>query len=314
MKKTCKQCGAEFTLSEDEIAFYRGKNLHIPKRCEKCRRENKAKAEGKTAEQVVRPYHGKKDNEIKRWTAAAAVCVLLAVVIGALRAGWVFEGAWPGAAQGGSAEITADMQPEISGELGAVPSGTEQDTAQGKQAEVSGEPGDAPQDTEQDRQAEVSGEPDDAPPDTEQNRQAEVSGEPGDVLQGTEQDTAQGKQAEISGEPGAALSDTPQKTPEDRQTAKTASSGHTYSFRKAEYLQEHFEKHGDEFGYTTADEYLAGANRVVAAPGVLHKLEAEDGDDVYYLESSNEFVIVSTDGYIRTYFKPNDGKAYFDRQ
>lgn len=37
-------------------------------------------------------------------------------------------------------------------------------------------------------------------------------------------------------------------------------------------------------------------------------------DDVYYLESTNEFVIVATDGYIRTYFKPDDGKAYYDRQ
>ena len=37
-------------------------------------------------------------------------------------------------------------------------------------------------------------------------------------------------------------------------------------------------------------------------------------DNVYYLESTNEFVIVSTDGYIRTYFKPNDGIDYFNRQ
>ena len=40
----------------------------------------------------------------------------------------------------------------------------------------------------------------------------------------------------------------------------------------------------------------------------------ERGDDVYYLEETNEFVVVSTDGYIRTYFLPDGGKAYFDRQ
>lgn len=89
---------------------------------------------------------------------------------------------------------------------------------------------------------------------------------------------------------------------------------YTYNFRKAEYLQEHFVKHGAEFGYASAEEYLAGANRVIASADVLHKLEAEDGDDVYYLEATNEFVIVSTDGFLRTYFKPEDGKAYFDRQ
>ena len=46
----------------------------------------------------------------------------------------------------------------------------------------------------------------------------------------------------------------------------------------------------------------------------IHKLEAEDGDDVYYLEETNEFVIVSTDGYIRTYFKPSKGIDYYNRQ
>ena len=43
-------------------------------------------------------------------------------------------------------------------------------------------------------------------------------------------------------------------------------------------------------------------------------LNKEDGDDVYYKENTNEFVVVSTDGYIRTYFNPDSGKKYFDRQ
>ena len=38
---------------------------------------------------------------------------------------------------------------------------------------------------------------------------------------------------------------------------------------------------------------------MINTEGVLHKIEEEDGDDVYYLEETNEFVIVSTDGYIR---------------
>lgn len=88
----------------------------------------------------------------------------------------------------------------------------------------------------------------------------------------------------------------------------------SYEFRKEEYLEEHFEKHGDEFDYASAEEYLEGACRVINDENALHKTEAEDGDDVYYLESTNEFVVVSTDGYIRTYFKPNDGIDYFNRQ
>jgi len=88
----------------------------------------------------------------------------------------------------------------------------------------------------------------------------------------------------------------------------------SYKFRNSTYLTEHFEKHNSDFDYATEEEYLAGANRVISADNVLHKTEAEDGDDVYYLEDTNEFVIVSTDGYIRTYFKPEDGIEYFNRQ
>lgn len=87
-----------------------------------------------------------------------------------------------------------------------------------------------------------------------------------------------------------------------------------YTFRSEKYREEHFEKHGDDFDYRSSEEYEDCANKVIHNPKSLHKLEAEDGDDVYYLEETNEFVIVSTDGYIRTYFKPHDGIAYFDRQ
>lgn len=88
----------------------------------------------------------------------------------------------------------------------------------------------------------------------------------------------------------------------------------SYEFRNERYLQEHYDKHGAEFSYNSPEEYLEGANNVICAEGVLHKLEAEDGDDVYYLERTNEFVIISTDGYIRTYFKPDDGINYYNRQ
>ncbi len=87
-----------------------------------------------------------------------------------------------------------------------------------------------------------------------------------------------------------------------------------YEFKNDQLLKQHWDKHGDEFDYDSIDEYVAGANRVINSKDALHKLEKEDGDDVYYLEDSNEFVIVSTNGYIRTYFKPSSGKRYFDRQ
>lgn len=82
------------------------------------------------------------------------------------------------------------------------------------------------------------------------------------------------------------------------------------TFRSNRLLMEHFLKHGAEFPYSSAAEYLRGANRVIKDQNALHKAEAEDGDDVYYLAAANEIVFVSTDGYIRTYFKPNDGIDY----
>ncbi len=105
----------------------------------------------------------------------------------------------------------------------------------------------------------------------------------------------------------------------DTNDIPAANSGETvetpdYTFRNEDARKEHYEKHGDEFGYQDAAEYEAGANRVIQSDEALHKEEAEDGDDVYYLEATNEFVIVSTDGYIRTYFKPEDGIAYYNRQ
>ena len=91
-----------------------------------------------------------------------------------------------------------------------------------------------------------------------------------------------------------------------------------YHFRSKKQLNEHFEKHGGEFGedfgYDTAKDYEKGASDVINSSEALHKTEAEDGDGVYYIEATNEFVILSTDGYIRTYFRPNGGKSYYDRQ
>ena len=84
------------------------------------------------------------------------------------------------------------------------------------------------------------------------------------------------------------------------------------TFRTEDKLQQHFEKHGQEAGCATAEEYLAAANAVVADPAALHKLQAEDGDDLYFLESTGEFVVVSPAGYLRTYYLTD--RDYFERQ
>lgn len=98
----------------------------------------------------------------------------------------------------------------------------------------------------------------------------------------------------------------------DRQVGGSSQDG--YRFRSRKLLTDHFEKHGIDMGFDSASEYEKAASEVVQNPKALHKTEAEDGDDVYYLEATNEFVIVSKDGYIRTYFKPDSGIKYFNKQ
>ena len=88
----------------------------------------------------------------------------------------------------------------------------------------------------------------------------------------------------------------------------------TYKFRNQNLLNQHYEKHGKEMGFASAAEYEKAASAVVNNPAALHKIEKEDGDDVYYVESTNEFVVVSTDGYIRTYFLPDRGIEYYNKQ
>lgn len=122
----------------------------------------------------------------------------------------------------------------------------------------------------------------------------------------------------------------PTRTPKEEKPSETVSSTESANvdepseeapvetsalrFRNEKLLNQHYEKHGIDMGFASAEEYEKAAAAVPENPNVLHKTEKEDGDDVYYVEATNEFVIVSTDGYIRTYFKPDSGIKYFNKQ
>jgi pyocin large subunit-like protein len=88
-----------------------------------------------------------------------------------------------------------------------------------------------------------------------------------------------------------------------------------YSFRTNELMDIHYKKHKDEFGVITKDEYLDGANNLInqLSDTVMTKTE-DDGDTLYYDTKTHEFVVLSEDGYIRTYFIPEDGIDYFNRK
>ena len=87
-----------------------------------------------------------------------------------------------------------------------------------------------------------------------------------------------------------------------------------YKFRNNKLLDQHYQKHGKAMGFSDRESYEKAASDVVNNKNALHKTEEEDGDDIYYVESTNEFVVVSTDGYLRTYFNPDRGLDYFNRQ
>ena len=83
-------------------------------------------------------------------------------------------------------------------------------------------------------------------------------------------------------------------------------------FRSYEKLMDHCAKHGDEVGCDSPEAYVAAANEVIHDPQVLHRIQKEDGDDAYFLPRTGEFVVVSSKGYLRTYFITD--QDYFERQ
>lgn len=205
MKRTCKQCGKEFELSQSEIQFYKSKNLNIPKRCKECREKNKQRQQGQEKLEVQSDVgDGKAQATNYRRSKSLFIVImamLVAIVIGLL--------------------CMHQFREKI------------------------------------------------------------------------------------------LLTDSSYSS---EKTAGPVSDSVDVSFRNEELLNEHYQKHGKAMGFSSAKRYEKAAQSVVKNKKSLHKIEAEDGDDVYYLKSTNEFVVVSTDGCIRTYFKPEDGIDYYNRQ
>jgi hypothetical protein len=75
----------------------------------------------------------------------------------------------------------------------------------------------------------------------------------------------------------------------------------------------HFEKHAAEFGYRTPVEYLRGARDLVGREGIETFTRA-NGDKLFYDAARNEFAVLKPDGVLRTYFRPQDGSAYWRSQ
>jgi hypothetical protein len=81
-------------------------------------------------------------------------------------------------------------------------------------------------------------------------------------------------------------------------------------FASEKLLAAHFEKHAAELGVSTAAAYLESAQRFFAGEA---ETAMRGADKLFYRESTNEFGALRGSGNIRTYFKPSEGRAYFDR-
>lgn len=103
------------------------------------------------------------------------------------------------------------------------------------------------------------------------------------------------------------------------ETIRSASSNQTgaqVGFRSRNQLDEHFAKHGAEFGNISEDEYLRAAQQLRERPagGDVLEIVRDDGSVSRFDRSSGAFLAFNRDGTIRTFFKPNDGERYFRRQ
>ncbi|MBQ8708767.1 MAG: hypothetical protein IJ523_11825 [Succinivibrionaceae bacterium] len=86
-----------------------------------------------------------------------------------------------------------------------------------------------------------------------------------------------------------------------------------YKFRSWQKLADHFQKHRGEFDYDSEKDYLYHANLIINDPRSRKSRQA-DGDEQYLNPDTCEYVVLSRDGYIRTYFRPGRCEYYFEKQ
>lgn len=90
------------------------------------------------------------------------------------------------------------------------------------------------------------------------------------------------------------------------------------AFRTQKLLDSHYDKHvvkQKEYGSISKQQYLEKAQDIIGSdsPNVISKKRL-DGSRVFYNKETNDFVVLSKDGYIQTLFKPKDGIDYYNRQ
>ena len=113
------------------------------------------------------------------------------------------------------------------------------------------------------------------------------------------------------------------REPAERQLPPSAGQGSTptgvatgIGFRDRERLEEHYRKHGPEFGEISQAEYLRFAQELRDAPvgGAVLELRRADSVITRFDRKSGAFIAFDPDRIIRTFFRPDAGERYFRRQ
>lgn len=82
-----------------------------------------------------------------------------------------------------------------------------------------------------------------------------------------------------------------------------------------ENAQRAFERNGEAFGARSIDQFIKKAHAFVDHPPAgTETLTRANGDVLFYDAKSNVFAVAGKDGAPRTMFKPDDGRAYWDKQ
>lgn len=84
-------------------------------------------------------------------------------------------------------------------------------------------------------------------------------------------------------------------------------------FSSPELLKKHYSKHQSEFGGISEERYIELANELANADPSddVEMLIRSDGSVSIYKFSTNEFLVITKEGNIRTYFKPQKGADYW---
>ena len=87
-------------------------------------------------------------------------------------------------------------------------------------------------------------------------------------------------------------------------------------FRSRKQFDEHYQKHGAEFGKISQADYLRLAQELRDSPagGAILEADKPGGVVTKFDRTHGYFGAYNADKTIRTFFIPNDGERYFQRQ